>query len=337
MKITTVLAATVATAGAVIAAPIAGAETGVPAGPAVHEIGQQADLVNGAVVQGWTVTDLKTSTDTIPYAVRGTLWEATATDEAVQGAAIPIVSNFNARAKNGETYRALWQVATPQGVNPATLGQGQETTGKLYFDVTGAQPDSVVYNDGGQDLLLWVQPAPSSTPSSPRSSSSPSGSATSSAPQAAEATPPVAAEAVEPVEPVEPGAPGAPAPASAELVPAPAASAGTPLPATSAGTPLPATSAGTPLPATSAGTPLPVGAQGTPVPAGSQGTPALAPAPAAPAAPAPAPAAPAVPAAPAAPAPQPASNGPAPIPVSTGDEAPVPHGGLVLPTPTPVP
>lgn len=270
MKITdvfaaTAAAATVAVAGAVMAAPIVGAESGAPAGPAVHEIGQQADLVNGSVVQGWTVTDLKTSTDTIPYAVRGTLWEATATDEAVAGAAMPIVSNFNARAENGETYRVLWQVATPRGVNPSTLNQGQQTTGKLYFDVTGAQPDSVVYNDGDRDLLLWVQPAPSSTPSSstpssPRSSSSPSGSATSSAPQAAESTPPAATEAV------EPGTPGAPAPA--ELVPAPAGSSGTPLPAGSAGTPLPATSSGTPLPATSSGTPLPSGAQGpAPVPA----------------------------------------------------------------------
>ncbi|MFS0900831.1 DUF1942 domain-containing protein, partial [Mycolicibacterium litorale] len=175
-------------------------------------------------------------------------------------------SDFNARAKNGETYRALWQVATPQGVNPATLGQGQQTTGKLYFDVTGAQPDSVVYNDGGQDLLVWVQPAPKPAASSPRSSSAPSGSATSSAPQAAESTPPAAAEAV------EPATPGAPAPASAELAPAPAGSSGTPLPAGSSGTPLPA-STGTPLPAGSAGTPLPAGAQGTPLPEGSQGTP----------------------------------------------------------------
>ncbi|WP_413032491.1 DUF1942 domain-containing protein [Mycolicibacterium litorale] len=94
MKITTVFAATVATAGAVIAAPIAGAESGAPAGPAINEIGQQADLVNGSVVQGWTVTDLKASTDTIPYPVRGTLWEATATDQALQGAATPIVSNL---------------------------------------------------------------------------------------------------------------------------------------------------------------------------------------------------------------------------------------------------
>ena len=47
-------------------------------------------------------------------------------------------SDFNARARNGETYRVLFGAATPQGVNPATIAQGQQTTGKLYFDVTGA-------------------------------------------------------------------------------------------------------------------------------------------------------------------------------------------------------
>jgi hypothetical protein len=67
-----------------------------------------------------------------------------ATDQAIQGAATPIVSNLNARAQSGQTYRAQFGVATPQGVNPATLGPGEETTGKVYFDVTGDKPDSVV-------------------------------------------------------------------------------------------------------------------------------------------------------------------------------------------------
>ena len=103
-------------------------------------------------MQGWTITDLKASTDQIPYPVAGTLWEATATDQAIEGSVTPIVSNLNARAKSGETYRVLFGVATPQGVNPATLAQGQQTTGKVYFDVVGDTPDSVVYNAGGQDL-----------------------------------------------------------------------------------------------------------------------------------------------------------------------------------------
>ena len=86
--------------------------------------------------------------------------QATATDEAIQGAATPIVSNLNARARSGETYRVLFGAASPQGVNPATLGQGQKTTGKVDFDVTGEAPDAVVYSAGGQDLLGWVQAAP---------------------------------------------------------------------------------------------------------------------------------------------------------------------------------
>jgi Domain of unknown function (DUF1942) len=34
----------------------------------------------GAVVQGWTVNDLRPSSDVIAYPVRGRLWEAPATD-----------------------------------------------------------------------------------------------------------------------------------------------------------------------------------------------------------------------------------------------------------------
>jgi hypothetical protein len=90
----------------------------------------------------------------IPYPLAGALWEATATDTAIAGPVTPIVSNFNARARNGDTYRVLFGAATPQGVNPATIPPGhhppgRQTTGKLYFDVTGAESDSVVYNAGG--------------------------------------------------------------------------------------------------------------------------------------------------------------------------------------------
>ncbi len=108
--------------------------------------------------QTWTVSNLKQSSDAIPYQARGTLWEATATDEAVQGGATPMVSNLNATSPGGQTYRVLYQVATPQGVNPAGLVQGQKTTGKIYFDVTGDNPTGVVYREaGGQDLASWVQ------------------------------------------------------------------------------------------------------------------------------------------------------------------------------------
>ena len=138
MKITTITCAFVA-AGAV---GFLGAPTALAEGPTAAAIGSPAKLVDadGNVVQSWTITGLKTSSDVIPYPVAGTLWEATATDEAVMGGVTPIVSNLNARAGDGENYRVLFGVATPQGVNPATLAQGQKTTGKVYFDVTGAAP-----------------------------------------------------------------------------------------------------------------------------------------------------------------------------------------------------
>jgi hypothetical protein len=250
--ITTALAAaaTVAAAGAVgiVGTPLASAED-----VTTQTIGSQAKLVDGNVIQGWTISNLKPSTDVIPYQATGTLWEATATDEAIQGAATPIVSNLNARAQSGETYRALFGVATAQGVNPATISQGQKTSGKVYFDVTGQAPASVIYNAGGQDLLAWVQAPPASTPqtgtgSTPYRSASPATSAPT-------ATTP------------------APAPAAAEATPAPTTTAVTPPPAGSQGTPVPAGSQGTPLPPGSQGTPLPPGSEVTLVPASPEGAP----------------------------------------------------------------
>jgi hypothetical protein len=262
LKITTItaLAATVAASGAIgiISTPIASAET------STQTIGSQGKLVDGNVIQAWTISNLKPSTDVIPHQAVGTLWEATATDQAIQGGATPIVSNLNARAQSGQTYRALFGVATPQGVNPATLGPGEETTGKVYFDVTGDKPDSVVYNAGGQDLLAWVQPPPSvprtgnrSTPYQPASPAV-SAPATTTTPAPA----PAAAEATA-------------APTTTVVTPPPAGSQGTPLPAGSQGTPLPPGSEVTPAPASPEGAPRPASVQEAPVPApaGSQGTP----------------------------------------------------------------
>lgn len=248
-------AATIAAAGSIgflIGAPVALAD------PTTQNLGSQGELVDAAgdIVQGWTVSDLKVSSDTIPHPVNGTLWEATATDQAIRGGVTPIVSNFNARARDGETYRVLFGAATTQGVNPATLAQGEKTSGKIYFDVTGAAPDSVVYNAGGQDLLVWVQAPASGTGSGSGSStrwspgySSGSGSGTSSS-----------------MTPSTPATPATAPPAPAE----PAAvegSTGTQATEGSQGTPLPAGSQGTPLPEGTAATPA--GSQGTPLPAGS--------------------------------------------------------------------
>jgi hypothetical protein len=110
----------------------------------------------GAAITVWKISDLKPSTDTIPaFPVAGQLWEATAKVRAAKGSVTPIIPDFNARAAGGANYPVLWQAATPSGISGATLQQGDQSTGKLYFDVTGPAPTQVVYNNGVADLLVW--------------------------------------------------------------------------------------------------------------------------------------------------------------------------------------
>lgn len=284
MKITNIsaamAAAAIAAAGIIGAAPFAFADDSAVTTAA---LGSQAKLDNGNVVQGWTVTDLKPSTDTIPYQVHGTLWEVTATNEALEGSVTPIVSNFNARAADGKNYRALFQVATPQGVNPATISQGEKTSGKVYFDVTEADPTTVVYNAGGHDLAVWnvVPAAPAATGGT--SNAVPLANHPAQAPAAAPvaATPaPAATPAAVPA--AAPGGAGSRAtdlPAAAEgTTPVPAGTQTAPAPAGTAAQPaaVPGTT-GTPaegaVPASN-GTPVPAGA---PAPAGTAPAPAAAP------------------------------------------------------------
>jgi Domain of unknown function (DUF1942) len=219
MRTTTIASAAFAPLS-VAAITIATAATAVAANPTVGGFGTREQLFDdgGAVITGWTVTDFRPSSDTIPYQVAGRLYEATAAVEADQGTVTPMVPNFNARATDGETYRALYNVATPQGVNPSALPQGAKSTGKIYFDVTGAIPNSVVYNDGAQDLLIW-----SGTASAPAEAPAPAPAAAPPAP--APAAPPPA-PAAPPPAPAPAGAP-APAPAAAPAA-APTASGSLP-------------------------------------------------------------------------------------------------------------
>lgn len=140
------------------AAPIAAAEM-----PCPHKLGSAQRLVDaaGAVVQEWTVTDLRPSADLAPgYPLAGRLWEATATVKAVTGTVTPIIPNLRAVGAGKESYPVLWQVASPEGIPGATLAQGQSSSGKLYFDVTGPDPASVVYgNAGTKPLMMWCDMA----------------------------------------------------------------------------------------------------------------------------------------------------------------------------------
>ncbi|WP_264076742.1 MPT63 family protein [Mycolicibacterium houstonense] len=153
--LTTPFAIAGAAALALAAAPQAAAET---AYPATAEVGSTQELVDasGGVVTGWTIEEFEPADDALPgYQPVGQLWEADATVKAIKGSVTPIISNFNLRAANGQTYRVIFTVPAAEGVNPSTLTEGQSAEGELYFDVTGAAPDSVVYNAGGRDLLIW--------------------------------------------------------------------------------------------------------------------------------------------------------------------------------------
>src|SRR5882757_6212860 len=132
------------------------ASTAIPASAAdnIKPFGQQAalnDYGTGAPMIGYTVTGLNPSSDAVPH--NGQLYEATVTVEGLGGWATPLVPLFNARAESGQNYRVI-------GGGPAAAPPGGSTTGKLYFDVVGDVPNSVVYNDGTQDLLVWVPGAP---------------------------------------------------------------------------------------------------------------------------------------------------------------------------------
>jgi uncharacterized protein DUF1942 len=201
---TTVIVSAAFTPLSVAAVAIATAATALAANPTEGGFGTREQLFDGggAVITGWTVTDFRPSSDIIPYPVAGRLYEATATAEADQGTVTPMIMNFNARATDGTTYRALYNVATPQGVNPSALPQGTKSTGKIYFDVVGANPNAIVYNDGAQDLLIWSGAAQAAAPAAPAPAAPPPAPA---APPPAPAAPPAAAPA---------GAP-APAPAAA--------------------------------------------------------------------------------------------------------------------------
>ena len=157
MKITTMMKTAIAMVGMATIA-LAGAPIATAAYPMNGKFGSELTMTDtvGQVVLGWTVNDLKSSADTIPgYPVAGQLWEATATVNAIRGTVTPAISQFNARTAGGTDYRVLWQASGPNTISGATIPQGAQSTGKIYFDVTGPTPTVVAMNNGMEDLMIW--------------------------------------------------------------------------------------------------------------------------------------------------------------------------------------
>jgi hypothetical protein len=141
----------------IAAASIFAAATAVAAPPTMGGFGTSEQLMDGPLITNYTVSNLQPANVTIPgYTPQGQVYQANVTAQANSGAVTPVVSDFNARAASGQQYRVIDTIPVPNGLSPAPILQGNQSTGTLYFDVTGAQPNQVVYNDGTQDVLLWT-------------------------------------------------------------------------------------------------------------------------------------------------------------------------------------
>ncbi len=147
-------------AATTIAAGVALGATGVAtATDSIQAFGVEQhinDVASGGPLIGYTVTGLQPSTDTIPYPVAGRLYEATLKVNAFGNGANPVIPRFNARAQNGQGYPAITNVFIPQAMQGNAVPPNGSSSGKLYFDVVGVDPNSVVYNDGIRDILAWV-------------------------------------------------------------------------------------------------------------------------------------------------------------------------------------
>jgi Domain of unknown function (DUF1942) len=173
VKFTTTTVKTVIGAAGIAGVSVLAATTASAATPNIQGFGTSESLINGSMVTTYTVSKLEASSLSIPgYTPKGTLYQADITARSDGGVVTPMVKDFSARGPNGQIYQLIDNAQVPNGLNPAPIPQGSESTGTLYFDVTGAPPNGVVYNDGLQDILIWTsnvssESVPGTTNSSP--------------------------------------------------------------------------------------------------------------------------------------------------------------------------
>src|ERR1700752_3497895 len=175
MKVSRTAVKSAVAAGGIAAAGVFTAATASAAPPNIQPFGASEPLIDGALVTNYTVSNLHPSDAAIPgYTPKGTLYQADVTARSDGGLVTPMVNDFVARGPNGKNYRVIDKVQAPGSLNPAPIPQGSESTGNPYFDVTGAPPNGVVYNDGMQDILIWTSNVPgASAPGAPNASPAP--------------------------------------------------------------------------------------------------------------------------------------------------------------------
>src|SRR5271156_6824695 len=177
VKIATTTVKTAIGAAGIAAVSVVAAATASAAPPNIQGFGTSEPLIDGPLVTNYTVSNLQPSSVAIPgYTPKGTLYQADVIVRSDGGLVTPMVNDFIARGPNGQNYRVIDKVQAPGSLNPAPIMQGNESTGTLYFDVTGAPPNGVVYNDLTQDILIWTSNmSEGSAPGAPNPSPAPGG------------------------------------------------------------------------------------------------------------------------------------------------------------------
>jgi ribosomal protein S16 len=158
VKFTTTTVQTVIGAAGIAAVGVFAPAAASAAPPNIQEFGTSESLIDGPMVTAYTVSTLQPSTIAIPgYTPKGTLYQADITATSDGGTVTPTVKDFSARGPNGQTYKLMDKVEAPNGLDPASIPQGSESRGTLYFDVTGAPPMCVTYKDDQlQEQLIWT-------------------------------------------------------------------------------------------------------------------------------------------------------------------------------------
>ncbi len=156
MKLTSSAMKAAIGATGIAAAAVFTAATAAAVNPTVQAFGTSEQLVDGPLVTAYTVSNLQPSNVNLPVlGQQGQIYQADITATANSGTVTPLITDFNARAADGTNYRVI-EEGTPNGLSPAPIVQGAQSSGTLYFNVTGTPPNSVVYNDGVEDVLIWT-------------------------------------------------------------------------------------------------------------------------------------------------------------------------------------
>ena len=155
MTFTTTAAKVALSAAGIAAASILVAPT---AAANVQGFGATEQAIDGPLITEYTVSNLRPSDATIPgFQPAGQLYQADVTAKSDAGTVQPQISRFMARAFNGTVYKAVNNGPVPNGLDPSPIDQGQQTSGELYFDVTGQRPVGVMYTDEADDFLVWTR------------------------------------------------------------------------------------------------------------------------------------------------------------------------------------